>query len=78
MSVNDYDDELYDRITDLVDELELEKGSDAFGVAMQVVHQGYRSLTPRQRALYDAKVAPLLERQAEERETKQILDSAEP
>jgi hypothetical protein len=40
MSVNDYDVELFEAIEDLVAEGELEAGSNAFGVAQQVIHNG--------------------------------------
>jgi hypothetical protein len=39
-------------------------------VARLVIHDGYDSLTPAQRALYDAVVAPALKKRAEEIEGK--------
>jgi hypothetical protein len=75
MSVNDYDEELYLAIEDLVASLELEKGSPAYGVAQQVIHSGYDSLSQKQRALYDAVVVPALRRQEAENEKNRILNS---
>jgi hypothetical protein len=62
MSVNDYDAELYDAIEDLVAEGELEQGTAALGIARQVIHTGYDSLSPAQRAVYDSVVIPALAR----------------
>jgi hypothetical protein len=53
MSVNDYDAKLFDVIEGLVADGEFGKWSPAFGVARQVIHNGYKSLTRKQRALYD-------------------------
>jgi hypothetical protein len=66
MSVNDYDAELFDAIEDLVAEGELEKATPAFGIAQQVIHRGYDSLSPSQRTIYDAIVIPALERREAE------------
>ena len=60
MSVNDYDEDLHLAIEDLVDCGDLEKGQPAYGVAQQVIHQNYESLSPKQQALYDAVVVPAL------------------
>lgn len=61
MGWNDhFDQDFYDRIQELVDAGELEEGTPAYGVAQQVVHEGYESLMPKQRGLYDAVVLPLL------------------
>lgn len=78
MSVNDYDEQLYDAIEDLVAEGELEKGTPAYGVAQQVIHNGYDSLTPKQRTLYDAVVIPALKRRGEELRLTQLMNSADP
>ena len=75
MSVNDYDEELHMAVEELVDSGELEEGSPAYGVAQQVIHTGYESLSPKQRALYDAVVAPALERLGEKNEVTRIQDS---
>lgn len=76
MGHNDHIDfELYDRIQDLIDEGGLEENSDAHGVARQVIHQGYDSLSPKQRTLYDAVVVPALKRRGEEMEVNRIMNS---
>ena len=68
MSVNDYDVELHEAIRDLVEEGILEKATPAYGVAQQVIHIGYDSLSPKQRWLYDQVVIPALTRRADELE----------
>ena len=78
MSVNDYDVDLYEAIEDLVAEGELEKGTPAYGIAQQVIHNSYESLTPKQRTLYDAVVTPALQRRGEELRAIQIMNSAAP
>ena len=75
MSVNDYDEELYLMIEDLVDEGELEKDTPAYGISQQVIHQGYDSLTPRQKSVYDKIVVPALERLAERYEANRRQNS---
>jgi hypothetical protein len=77
MSVNDYDVELFEAIEDLVAEGELEAGSDPFGVAQQVIHRGYESLSPKQRTLYDAVVIPALKCRGEDLEVIRTTNSAE-
>lgn len=77
MGYNDHIDfELHERIEELVDEGEIEEGTPAYGVAQQVIHQGYDSLSSKQRALYDAVVGPALERLAKEHKMRQIINSA--
>jgi hypothetical protein len=61
MSINDYDEILHARIQDLA----LDEKSSAYGISMQVIHQGYDSLSGKQRYIYDTEVAPLLREQAE-------------
>jgi hypothetical protein len=76
MGWNDHIDfELYEAIQDLVDEGYLEEGSPPFGIAQQVVHSGYDSLSPKQRYIYDTVVIPALERRSEELEVRRIMDS---
>lgn len=76
MSVNDYDEVLNAAIEDLLDEGELELGTPAHGIAQQVIHQGFNSLTPKQRTLYDSVVVPALKRRGEELRSLQIQNSA--
>jgi hypothetical protein len=72
MSVNDYDEDLYLALQDI----DLEEGSPASGIAMQVVHQGYESLSPKQKYVYDTQVVPLLRQQAEEDEINAKWDQS--
>jgi hypothetical protein len=77
MSVNDYDEGSNMVIEDLVDAGKLEKGTPAYGVSRQVIHVGLESLTPKQRALYDAMVVPLLVWQAEKNEAIRLENSTQ-
>jgi hypothetical protein len=74
MSVNDYDAELTTGFGGWSTELELEENSPAHGVALQVIHQGYNSLSSNQRYLYDSQVAPLLGAQADTDEVERRYD----
>ncbi|MDB5559858.1 MAG: hypothetical protein JWQ36_2792 [Enterovirga sp.] len=52
MGHNDHIDfEFHERIQDLVDKGDLEEGTPAYGVAQQVIHSGFETLTPKQRTL---------------------------
>ena len=66
----DLDFDLHNAIQDLIAEGLLEENSEAHGMARRVIHDGYDSLTPAQRAFYDAVVAPALRKRAEETEGK--------
>jgi hypothetical protein len=68
MGANDYDAGLFDAIEDLVADGELEQGTAALGIARQVIHTGYESLSPAQRAVYDSVVIPALARREDENE----------
>lgn len=72
----DHDSELFEAIEDLVAEGDIEVGTPAYGIAQQVVDLGYDSLSPKQRALYDAVVIPALERRGEELRLLRIVSSA--
>jgi hypothetical protein len=77
MGFNDHIDfALHEEIQDLVDEGEIEEGTPAYGVAQQVIHSGYDSLSPKQRTLYDAVLIPALRRRGEETRAIQIMNSA--
>lgn len=73
---NHIDLDLLEAIQDLLDEGYLEENSDAHGVARKVIHEGYESLTPKQRVLYDAVVIPALSKRAGETRIIQIMNSA--
>jgi hypothetical protein len=65
MSERDLDFDLHNAIQDLIGEGLLEENASAHGVARKVVHDGYNSLTPTQRTLYDDVVAPALKKHGE-------------
>jgi hypothetical protein len=68
MSVLDnLDWELLSAIEDLIDDGELEQGSKAHGIAIQVAHRGYGSLSLNQQYVFNTKVVPLVEEYDEER-----------
>jgi hypothetical protein len=56
----DLDFDLHNAIQELIVEGLLEENSDPHRVARIVIHDGYDWLTPAQRSLYDAVVAPAL------------------
>ena len=58
VSVNDYDHELCERIA----ELDLERGTPAYGISQQVIHMGYDTLSVKQKRAFDTCVVPLLHR----------------
>ena len=74
MGVEDYDWELNDAVPDLLDEGELEKNTPGYGVAQQVIHQGYDSLSKKQRYVYDTVLVPLLKERGLELATVHILN----
>ena len=53
---------LYEAIRVLVTDDELDEKSDAYEIAMQVVDQGYDTLSERQRNIYETRVQALLAR----------------
>jgi hypothetical protein len=56
-----------------VDTGALEAGTPAYGVAQQVIHAGYDSLSPKQRTLYDAVVVPALNKRGGELDVQRII-----
>jgi hypothetical protein len=63
MGWNDHVDfELYEMISDAVDEGYIEEATPEYGVAQQVIHQGYDSLTDRQKWVYDNRILSALKR----------------
>lgn len=76
MGHNDHIDfEFYEAIQDLLDEGIIDSKDDAAGVARQVISQGYQSLTPKQKTLYDNVIIPALEERGEEIRVTQIKNS---
>ena len=71
MGWNDHIDfELHEMISDAVDEGYIEEGTPEYGVAQQVIHQGYNSLTDRQKWNYDNRVFSALKRFQEMRDAQ--------
>jgi hypothetical protein len=60
MSERDLDFDLHNAIQELIIKGLLEENSMAHVVARKVVHDGYESLSPPQRSLYDSVVMPVL------------------
>lgn len=76
MGHNDHIDfELHDAIQDLVDEGLLEEGTPAYGIAQQVITQGWNSLSDRQRWVYEKHVEPLLKKRGKELRIQEIINS---
>jgi hypothetical protein len=72
MMGRDLDFDLHNAIQELIVEGLLEENSDPHRVARIVIHDGYDSLTPAQRSLYDAVLAPALRKRADESECKRL------
>ena len=68
----DLDFDLHNAIQELIAERLLEENTSAHSVARLVIHDGYDSLTPVQRALYDAVVTPALKKRADEIQGKEL------
>lgn len=68
MTNTDFDAELLELLQEAIDSGALDEEADrnAIGVARQVVDMGYDSLTPKQKGLYNAKVAPAIKAVAKE------------
>jgi len=68
----DIDFDLHNAIQDLISAGLLEENGSAHGLARIVIHDGYDSLSPTQRTLYDAVVTPALKKRAQEIEGKRF------
>ena len=62
MDLNDFDTRSQENIRTLLLKNELREGTPAFGIAVQVVRQGLRSLTWKQRFVYLGEMVPLIRR----------------
>jgi hypothetical protein len=67
--------ELHDLIEDAVDTGWLEEGTAVYGVAQKVIHDGYKSLSPKQRYVYGTYVVTALEKREEGLESQRIMDT---
>ena len=72
MGFNDYDFDLDQAIQDLLDENVLEQKSPAYGIAQQVIHSGYNSLSPKQREIYDLVIIKALKEREKDVENIRI------
>ena len=71
MGWNDHIDfDLHETVSDAVDEGYIEEGTPAYGVAQQVIHEGYDSLTDKQKWVYGHQVLPALKGLQEERDAE--------
>lgn len=73
MDMDDYNYELHAMLQEAVDDGLIEESSAAHGVALQCIDDGYASLTPKQRAVYDLHVQPHLAKLDQEREVEQRI-----
>lgn len=71
----DFNEDLQLAYEDLVDEGLIDPDSDEAGVARQVIHQGFDSMTPRQRHTYDTPYEPILVMRAKQLKVQRIIDS---
>lgn len=62
------DSELSDLISDAVDDGYIEEKTAAHGIALQVINQGFSSLTDAQKRVYNAYISPALKRLQERRD----------
>lgn len=78
MGWNDHVDfDLHDLVSDATDEGLIEEGTPAYGVAQQVINQGYDSLSDRQKWVYDHRVVPALRRLQEQRDAERARELLE-
>lgn len=76
MGWNDHVDwELNDAIQDLVDEGLLAEGTPAYGIAQQVIHSGFESLSEPQKHAFDRYVGTPHGKRQKELEVRRIIDS---
>jgi hypothetical protein len=66
----EYDHELHELLQDAVDEGFIETGTAAHGVTLQLIADGYSSLTPAQKWTYETHVVPHLKTIHERREVE--------
>ena len=64
--LDNLDCDLLSAVEDLIEDGELEKGSNEHGLALQVALHGYGSLSLKQQYLFNTKVVPLIEEYDEE------------
>jgi hypothetical protein len=62
MDRTDFDAQVQKNIRTLLSKNELKVGTPAFGIAIQVAREGFRSLSWKQRFVYLEEIAPILQR----------------
>lgn len=76
MGHNDHIDwETHEAIQDLLDEGLIKEGTTAYGIAQQVIHSGYDSLSSKQKFVYDKEVVSTLEARGQEIRMNEIRNS---
>jgi len=77
MGHNDHIDfDLYHAVEQLIEEGDIQPDAPAYGIAQQVIHQGYDSLSDRQRFLYERDISPALIKRAKQNRINEIMNSA--
>ncbi|MCE1083967.1 DUF3052 domain-containing protein [Pseudomonas asiatica] len=67
--------ELNDAIQDLLDEGLLKEDTAGYGVAQQVIHEGYDSLSSKQKHVFDKHVGEPLAKRQKALNVQRIIDS---
>lgn len=76
MGWNDHVDwELHSAIQDLVDEGLLAEDADGYGIAQQVIREGYESLSSRQKYVFNRDVGKPLAKRQRQLNIQRIIDS---
>ncbi|MFV3292290.1 hypothetical protein ACNFBR_26615 [Pseudomonas sp. NY11955] len=76
MGWNDHIDwDMNDAIQDLVDEGLLVEGTPGYGIAQQVIHSGYDSLSEKQKHVFDRHVGNTLAKRQKALEVRRVIDS---
>jgi len=76
MGWNDHVDwELNDAIQDLLDEGLLVDGTAGYGIAQQVINEGYESLSAKQKYVFDTHVGKPLAKRNKDLEVRRIIAS---
>ncbi|MBC3496186.1 hypothetical protein HU764_004875 [Pseudomonas sp. SWRI100] len=67
--------ELNDAIQDLLDEGLLAEGTPGYGIAQKVINEGYDSLSPKQKYVFDTHVGKPLAKRTKELEVRRVIES---
>lgn len=69
----EFDYEAHELLQEAIDKGMIEEKTAAHGVALQCIEDGYDSLSPKQKAVYDLQVQPHLAKLGEQREVAQRI-----